>query len=381
MLIPFTKTTVIGSEIGYVSEVITSLSGLAENGKFSKLCTSLLKQMVGSDHVLLTGSCTQALEIVALLLKLSPGDEVIMPSYTFVSAVNAFVIHGATPVFIDVNPSTMNIDERQLESAITSRTKAIMVMHYGGVGCNMDAITSIAKRFNLPLVEDAAQALSASYNNKPLGSFGDFSVFSFHNTKNYSCGEGGALVINNQNHVTRAEIIKDKGTNRSQFLAGMAEKYEWVDIGASYVLSELNAAYLYAHLESIKAINADRSRAWSKYKSDLTGLEKLGLIEMQKIPENCLHNSHLFFIKLRDSLERSRLITYLKERGVTASFHYSPLHTTAPGKLYGRYFGSDVYSTKESNRLLRLPIFYGINQEEVKYVVDLMYNFFSVERN
>jgi dTDP-4-amino-4,6-dideoxygalactose transaminase len=363
-----------------LSEAINPSNGLAENGKFSKLCVSLIKQIVGSDNVLLTGSCTQALEIVALLLNLSPEDEVIMPSYTFVSAVNAFVIHGATPVFVDINPLTMNIDARLIEAAISSKTKAIMVMHYGGVGCDMDAIVSIAKRYNLPLIEDAAQALTATYKNAPLGSFGDFSVFSFHNTKNYSCGEGGALVVNNQEYLARAEIIKDKGTNRKQFLAGMAEKYEWVDIGASYVLSELNAAYLYAHLESALTINADRKKTWSKYRSGLAALEKLNLIEYQQIPSNCSHNSHLFFIKLKDSVQRSQLIAHLKDKGVIASFHYSPLHSTVPGKRYGRFFGADINSTKESNRLLRLPLYFGIDPAEVEFVVESIYSFFSVKQ-
>lgn len=379
-MIPFTKTTVIGSEIQYISETIASPAGLAEDGKFSKLCKSLLKHIVEAEEVILTGSCTQSLEIIALLLELQPGDEVIMPAYTFVSAVNAFVIHGATPVFIDINPLTMNIDENVLEAAITPRTKAIMVMHYGGVGCEMDSIVSIANRHHLPLIEDAAQALSATYKNKPLGSFGDFSVFSFHNTKNYSCGEGGALVINNHKFLHRAHIIRDKGTNRAQFLTGMAEKYEWVDIGASYILSELNAAYLYAHLKNIQTINNSRLAAWYLYQSGFEQLEHQGLIETQQIPSFCKHNAHIFYIKLKDAQERFDLISFLKSKHVTASFHYSPLHSTEPGKIFGKFFGEDNYCTRESSRLLRMPLFFGIKPDEVSFVIDLIYSYFSVDR-
>ncbi len=379
MKIPFTRTTVVGTEIKYLSEAIISNTRLTEDGKFSGLCKTLISQITESSEVVLTGSCTQALEMIAILLNLKAGDEIIMPSYTFVSAANAFVLHGGLPVFVDVNPSTMNIDAELIESAITSRTKAIMIMHYGGVSCEMDAVTSIAKRFNLPLIEDAAQALSSSYNNKPLGSFGDFSVFSFHNTKNYSCGEGGALIINNDKFVSRANIIRDKGTNRKQFLAGMAEKYEWTDVGASYVLSELNAAFLFAHLEAISLINKYRMTSWLQYKSELEDLAMLGLIETQKISPSCKHNAHIFYIKLKDSFERQKMISYLKYRDIIAAFHYIPLHSTVPGKLHGRLSGDDIYSTKESNRLLRLPLYHGITQEEVSCVTKTINEFFAKE--
>jgi dTDP-4-amino-4,6-dideoxygalactose transaminase len=375
--IPFSKTTVIGTEIQYLSEAINADNGLKEDGKFSLLCKQALSSITTSQEIILTGSCTQALEIIAIMIEFQLGDEIIIPSYTFVSAVNAFVIHGGTPVFVDINPHTMNMDETLLEAAITPKTKAIMVMHYGGVSCNMEFILAIAKKYDLLVIEDAAQALSAKYRDRPLGSFGDFSVFSFHNTKNYTCGEGGALAINNNNYIQRAHIIRDKGTNRSQFQSGKIDKYLWVDVGASYILSELNASFLYAQLLDIERINEDRMGNWKAYENGLKILRDNHLIDVQDIPQECSHNAHLYYIKLKDSNERKDLIEFLKTSGIDASFHYSALHSTEPGKKYCRFSGADNHTTKESERLLRLPIFYGMSSDQTSRVITSIKEFFK----
>ena len=366
-MICFNKAPYMGREEQYIKEVI--LSGkLCGDGSFTKRCHTLLERMTKAKKALLTTSCTHAIEMAALLADIRPGDEVIMPSYTFVSTADAFVLRGATVVFTDIRPDTMNMDEKLLEAAITSKTKAIVPVHYAGVGCEMDVIMDIANRYRLYVVEDAAQGICSTYKGRPLGTIGDFGCYSFHETKNISMGEGGALLIREEKGFERAEIIREKGTDRSRFFRGEIGKYTWVDAGSSYLPSELNAAYLYAQLEMVDRIIEDRMRTWQVYRDNLWEIAEEGYIELPHIPDECTHNAHMFYIKTKDIQERTRLLAFLKERGVGAVFHYIPLHTSAAGRKYGRFSGEDVFTTKESERLLRLPLYYGMSDEKYEVI-------------
>ena len=325
----------------------------------------------------MTTSCTHATELAALLADIQPGDEVIMPAYTFVSTADAFVLRGAVPVFVDIRPDTMNIDEKLIEAAITEKTKAIVPVHYAGVACEMDTIMDIAKRHNLFVIEDAAQGIMATYKGKALGAIGDFGCYSFHETKNYSMGEGGALLIQNEKDIENAEIIREKGTNRSKFYRGQIDKYTWVNYGSSYLPSDMNAAYLYAQLEIADEINNARRTCWDRYYENLKPLAQAGKIELPYVPEECVHNAHMFYIKAKNIEERSALIEYLKEHGVHSVFHYIPLHTAPAGIKFGRFNGEDKYTTKESERLTRLPMFYGLTLEQVDYICEVVKNFYA----
>jgi dTDP-4-amino-4,6-dideoxygalactose transaminase len=316
--------------------------------------------------------------MAALLCDLQPGDEVILPSYTFSSTANAFVLAGAKLVFVDIRPDTMNLDERLIEAAITPKTRVICAVHYAGVSCAMDEIMAIARRHNLLVVEDAAQGVMSFYKGRALGAIGDFGCYSYHETKNYSMGEGGALLI--QNDDGRAEILREKGTNRSQFFRGMVDKYTWVDYGSSYLPSELNAAYLYGQLEVADEINAARLHAWDRYHEQLSPLEAEGCIALPHIPAECIHNAHMFWIKAKDLSERTALIDHLKQRGIGAAFHYVPLHSAPAGQRFGRFHGEDVYTTAESDRLLRLPMYYGLTDQEVDTVVQAVTDFYHGSR-
>ena len=337
----------------------------------------LLEEKTGTAKCLMTTSCTHATELAAILADIKPGDEIIMPSYTFVSTANAFVLRGGVPVFVDIRPDTMNIDEKQIEAAITEKTKAIVPVHYAGVACEMDTIMDIAKRHNLLVIEDAAQGVMASYKGKALGSIGDYGCYSFHETKNYSMGEGGALLIRDREHVERAEIIREKGTDRSKYFRGQVDKYRWQEFGSSYLPSELNVAYLYAQLEMADQINEARLARWNEYYKLLTPLAQSGKIELPVVPEGCVHNAHMFYIKTADEHERQELINYLKERDILAVYHYVPLHSAPAGIKYGRFNGEDVYTTKESERLLRLPMYYGLTAEETAFVADQVKKFYG----
>ena len=337
----------------------------------------LLEEKTGTAKCLMTTSCTHATELAAILADIKPGDEIIMPSYTFVSTANAFVLRGGVPVFVDIRPDTMNIDEKQIEAAITEKTKAIVPVHYAGVACEMDTIMDIAKRHNLLVIEDAAQGVMASYKGKALGSIGDYGCYSFHETKNYSMGEGGALLIRDREHVERAEIIREKGTDRSKYFRGQVDKYRWQEFGSSYLPSELNVAYLYAQLEMADQINEARLARWNEYYKLLTPLAQAGKIELPVVPEGCVHNAHMFYIKTADEHERQELINYLKERDILAVYHYVPLHSAPAGIKYGRFNGEDVYTTKESERLLRLPMYYGLTAEETAFVADQVKEFYG----
>ena len=317
--------------------------------------------------------------MAAILLDIKEGDEVIMPSYTFVSTANAFVLRGAKIVFVDVRPDTMNMDETKIEEAITSKTKVIVPVHYAGVACEMDTIMDIAKRYNLFVVEDAAQGMMSSYKGKALGTIGHLGAFSFHETKNYtSAGEGGLLIINDENFVQRAEIIREKGTNRSLFFRGMVDKYSWVDIGSSYLMNDVSAAYLWGNLEKSDEINQNRLNSWQKYYDGLKELENRGFIELPKIPDGCVQNAHMFYIKVKDLEERTALLDYLKENDINAVFHYVPLHSAPAGEKFGRFEGEDVYTTNESERLIRLPMYYGLSDNEINKILGVINEFFKI---
>ncbi len=341
------------------------------------MCSVILEQKFNIKKAQLTTSCTHALEMAAILCDIKPGDEVIMPSYTFVSTADAFVMRGARIVFVDIRPDTNNIDENLIEEAISSKTKVIVPVHYAGVSCEMDKINKIAKKYNLFVVEDAAQGVMSTYNGQALGTIGDFGCFSFHETKNYSMGEGGALLIKDDNYIERAEIIREKGTNRSKFFRGQIDKYTWIDLGSSYLPSELNAAYLYAQLELADEINNDRLKTWNMYYDGLKGLSNRGLIELPFVPENCKHNGHMFYIKCNDLNDRTALITYLKQNDIMAVFHYIPLHSAPAGLRFGRFYGEDRYTTKESERLLRLPMYYGLEENNLAYVIEKVCDFYK----
>lgn len=375
-MINFNVPPVTGKELDYIEQAV-KLRKICGDGVFTKRCGKWLEDHTGTAKALLTTSCTHATEMAALLADIAPGDEVIMPSYTFVSTADAFVLRGAVPVFVDIRPDTMNLDETLIEAAITERTKAIVPVHYAGVSCEMDKICDLAKKYHLLVIEDAAQGMMASYKGKPLGTIGDFGCYSFHETKNYSMGEGGALLIRDPAYIEQAEIIREKGTNRSKFFRGQIDKYTWVDAGSSYLPSELNAAYLWAQLELADEINAWRISRFNQYMELLAPLEEKGLLELPRVPEGCVHNGHMFYIKVKDIQQRSLLIRYLDQQGVNAVFHYIPLHTAPAGKRFGRFHGEDRYTTKESERLLRLPMYYGLRKEQVSYVAEMLYHFFD----
>ena len=376
-MIQFNIPPYIGKEDEYIKEAMTKNHKLCGDGPFTKKCSEWMEKKFKSEKVLLTTSCTHATEMAAILADIKEGDEVIAPSFTFVSSVNPFVLRGAKIVFVDINPKTMNIDENFIEAAITEKTKVIVPVHYAGVACELDKIMEIAKKYNLIVVEDAAQGVMSEYKGKALGTIGEYGCFSFHETKNYSMGEGGALLIRDRENIEKAEIIREKGTNRSRFFRGQVDKYTWVDMGSSYLPSELNAAYLYAQLENAQLIYDDRMNSWNRYRKGLQELEKKGLIELPYIPENCKHNAHMFYIKCKDLEERTKLIDYLKQNGIYAVFHYIPLHSAEAGLKYGRFHGEDKYTTKESERLVRLPLYYGLKEEEVKLVIDKVKEFYG----
>jgi dTDP-4-amino-4,6-dideoxygalactose transaminase len=342
------------------------------------MCNAWFGEKIGGKKALLTTSCTHALEMAAILCDIKQGDEVIMPSFTFVSTANAFVLRGAKIVFVDIRPNTMNMDETLIEAAVTEKTKAIVPVHYAGVSCEMDAIEKIAKKHNLFVVEDAAQAINSKYKDRYCGVLGDFGCFSFHETKNISCGEGGALLMTNTEHIERAEIIREKGTNRSKFFRGEIDKYSWVDYGSSYLPSELNAAYLLAQLQSADLILKDRMDSWNYYYDSLIPLKKRGVLDLPFIPAHCEHNAHMFYIKVKDLAERTELIKYLKDRGVHTVFHYIPLHSAVAGQKYSTFHGEDKYTTTESERLLRLPLYYGLTSIDRKHVVKSLGEFYDI---
>lgn len=347
------------------------------DGPYCKLCSSWLEEHFKAKKVLLTGSCSHALELAALLCGIEVGDEVIMPSYTFCSTANAFALRGAKIVFVDVRPDTMNIDEKLIEKAITPKTKAIVPVHYAGISCEMDTIMDIAQKHNLLVVEDAAQGVMSQYKGRYLGTIGDIGCYSFHETKNYSMGEGGAILVNNEAMIERAEIIREKGTNRALFLRGQVDKYSWVDIGSSYLPADMSAAMLYAQLKIADEINENRRASFDKYYEMLKSLAGEGKVELPVVPEECRGNGHIFYIKVKDIDKRTELISYLKQREINSLFHYVPLHSSIAGRKYGRFDGEDIYTTKESNRLTRLPMYYGLGEKDINYVVSVIKDYYS----
>lgn len=375
-MIKFNIPPFIGRELENIEKAVNS-EKICGDGEFTKLCNEWIEKKTGTSKALLTTSCTHALEMAALLCDIKPGDEVIMPSYTFVSTADAFVLRGARIVFVDIRPDTMNINEALIEDAITDCTKAIVPVHYAGISCEMDTIMDIANRHSLKVVEDAAQGVYSYYKGKALGSIGDFGCYSFHETKNYSMGEGGALLIRDSGLVEQAEIIREKGTNRSKFFRGEIDKYTWVNKGSSYLPSELNAAYLYAQLEEADKINQSRLNTWEFYFRELTPLYENGRISLPFVPKECQHNAHMFYIKCADLSERTRLIKYLKKHGILSVFHYIPLHTAPAGRRFGYFHGEDRYTTKESERIIRLPLYYGIKDEDREKVVQVVRKFYQ----
>ncbi len=376
--IKFNVPPYVDKAADYIQECVKNQK-ICGDGEYTKKCNAWIEERTGAGKCLLTTSCTHATELAALLCNIRPGDEVIMPAYTFVSTADAFVLRGAVPVFVDIRPDTMNIDETLIEDAITEKTKAIVPVHYAGVACEMDTIMDIAKRHNLKVVEDAAQGVLASYKGKALGTIGDFGAYSFHETKNYSMGEGGALLIRDKKDVEEAEIMREKGTNRSKFFRGQIDKYTWVNYGSSYLPSDMNAAYLYAQLEIADEINEARLACWNRYYEQLLPLKKAGKIDLPTVPEGCVHNAHMFYIKARDLEQRTRFISYMKENGVLTVFHYIPLHTSPAGQKFGRFHGEDRYTTRESERLVRLPMDYGLTLDQVDFICGLVKNFFELE--
>lgn len=375
-MIHFNIPPFVGKELDYVKKAIENKK-ICGDGEFTKLCNKWIEDKTSTKKALLTTSCTHALEMAAILCDIKEGDEVILPSYTFVSTADAFVSRGAKVVFVDIRPDTLNIDENLIEAAITEKTKAIVPVHYAGVSCEMDKIMAIAKKYNLFVVEDAAQGVTATYKGKQLGTIGDFGCYSFHETKNYSMGEGGALLIKDEKFVEQAEIIREKGTNRSKFFRGQIDKYTWVDFGSSYLPSDMNAAYLWAQLESIDKIFDDRMNTWNAYYNALKPLADEGKIELPFIPEHCGHNAHMFYIKAKDLEERSALIAFLKAKEIQTVFHYIPLHSAPAGIKYGRFSGEDKYTTKESERLLRLPLYYGLTESDRNKVIEGVKEFYK----
>lgn len=375
-MIPFNEPVYVEKGIDYITEAIIKNKRLNGDGPFTLKCTKWFEERYKTKN-LLTTSCTSALELSALLAEIKPGDEVIMPSYTFVSTADAFVLRGAKIVFVDIRKDTMNINEALIENAITEKTRAVIPVHYAGVSCEMDEIIRIARKYNLYVIEDAAQAMMSEYKGKTLGTIGDFGTYSFHETKNYTMGEGGLIFVNRKECMARAEIIREKGTDRAKFFRGEIDKYSWVDIGSSYLPSEMNAAYLYAQLEIAEKIFNKRLELWNLYYSLLKPISDLEKIELPYVPKECKHNAHMFYIKTRDLKERTELINCLAEHGIKAVFHYVPLHSSVAGKKYGVFVGEDRYTTKESERLVRLPMFYSLKKQEVEYICEAVKKFYS----
>ncbi len=378
-MIPFNKPPLTDNEEKYIRKSLNS-DKISGDGQFTKRCHKWFEDKLQCKKALLTTSCTHSLEMSAILLDIQEGDEVIMPSYTFVSTANAFVLRGAKIVFVDIRPDTMNIDETKIEEAITEKTKVIVPVHYAGVGCEMDTIMILANKYNLFVVEDAAQGMMSYYKGKPLGTIGHFGTFSFHETKNYtSAGEGGLLIINDERFADRSEIIREKGTNRSQFFRGMVDKYSWVDIGSSYLMNDMSAAYLWGQLEKADEINSDRLKSWNLYHNKLQELSQKEFIELPTILDTCTHNAHMFYIKVKDLKERVALLQYLIDNGIWSVFHYVPLHSSKAGKKYGRFFGKEQFTTKESERLIRLPMYYGLSKKEIFYIVNKIEAFYETK--
>lgn len=375
-MIRFNVPPFTGKETEYVKQAIDNMH-ICGDGEFTKKCNEWIEKKTGTAKALLTTSCTHALEMAALLCDIKEGDEVIMPAYTFVSTADAFVLRGAVPVFVDINPKTMNIDENLIEDAITDKTKVIAVVHYAGVSPDMDVVMDIAKRHNLLVVEDDAQGIMSTYKGKPLGTFGDFGCLSFHETKNYSMGEGGALLIKDSEKIVDAEILREKGTNRSQFYRGQVDKYRWMNYGSSYLPSDMNAAYLWAQLEMADEINDTRLARWNQYYEGLKDLEEAGKIELPYIPDYATHNGHMFYIKCKDLAERTAFIDFMKANDILTVFHYIPLHTAPAGEKFGRFHGEDKYTTKESDRLVRLPMFYTLTKEQTDYIIEKVHEFYK----
>ena len=375
--IPFNIPPYVGTEMENIRIACEVNHKICGDGPFTAQCSKWVEERTGTACCLLTTSGTDALEMASHLTGVEPGDEVIMPSYTFVSTADAFVLRGAVPVFVDIRPDTMNIDENLIEDAITERTKAIAVVHYAGVGCEMDKIMDIAARHHLMVVEDAAQGVMAWYKGKALGTFGDFGCYSFHETKNYSMGEGGAVLIRDSALIEKAEILREKGTDRSKYYRGQVDKYRWMDYGSSYLPSELNAAYLAAQLAVADDINNARLAHWQQYFELLTPLARAGRIELPTVPEGCVHNAHMFYIKTKDLEERQELIRALADKAILAVFHYVPLHTSPAGQRFGRFHGEDIYTTRESERLLRLPMYYSLQEDEVSEVCSVIADFYA----
>jgi dTDP-4-amino-4,6-dideoxygalactose transaminase len=375
-MIPFNKPPLTGNELKYILESLNS-QHISGDGQFTKKCHQWFEEKLNCPKVLLTTSCTHALEMSAILLDIKENDEVIMPSYTFVSTANAFVLRGAKIVFVDIRPDTMNIDETKIEQAITGKTKAIVPVHYAGIGCEMDVIMDIANRHNLFVVEDAAQAMMSTYKGMPLGTIGHLGAYSFHETKNYtSAGEGGLLIINDEKFVNRAEVIREKGTNRSQFFRGMVDKYSWVDVGSSYLMNDVSAAYLWGNIEKSDEININRLASWNKYYDGLKDLEKTGSIQLPTTQKKCVNNSHMFYLKVSNLEIRTLLLEYLEQNGITAVFHYVPLHSAPAGLKFGRFDGADTYTTTESETLIRLPMYFGLKKENIQLICRTINNFF-----
>ncbi len=376
-MINFNIPPFIGTEIDYMKQAVENKK-ICGDGPFTKKCNRWFEERFNAQKVLLTTSGTTALEMATLLCDLHEGDEVILPSYTFSSTATSVVLTGAKLVFVDIRPDTMNIDETKIEDAITDKTKAIMVVHYAGVACEMDTIMEIAKRHNLKVIEDAAQGVMSTYKGRYLGTIGDFGCYSFHETKNYSMGEGGALVINNPEYNEKAEILREKGTNRAKFFRGQVDKYTWVDYGSSYLPSDLNAAYLWAQLEKADEINANRLQSWNRYNEAFKKLEEEGKLELPTIPDECVHNAHMYYVKLKDLDERTDFLSYMRENDIYSVFHYIPLHSAPAGIKFGEFRGKDQYTTLESERLARLPMYYGVSEEDLSYVIKKVIDYFNI---
>ena len=376
-MISFNIAPFMGKEFNYIQEAIESRH-ISGDGKFTKLCDRWMEERFNAEKIMLTTSGTTALDMAMIMCDLEPGDEVILPSFTFSSTATSAVLAGANLVFVDIRPDTMNIDEDKIEEAITDRTRVISVVHYAGVSCDMDKIMDIARRHSLIVVEDAAQGVMSSYKGKALGTIGDFGCYSFHETKNYSMGEGGAIVINNPAYIEMAEILREKGTNRSKFYRGQVDKYTWVDFGDSYLPSEINAAYLWAQLEKADEINNNRMETWNFYNDSLKPLRDAGLIELPTIPDYAEHNAHMYYIKLKDLETRSDFLQFMRDREIGCVFHYVPLHSAPAGRKFGRFHGEDTYTTVESDRLVRLPMYYGITEEDKETVISSIKEYFGV---
>lgn len=373
-MIDFNRPPFVGKELDYIKEAVEN-KRLCGDGIFTRKCSEWMEEHYQVKHVMLTTSCTHALEMAAYLAGIQPGDEVIMPSYTFVSTADAFVLRGAKIVFVDIRPDTMNIDETKIEAAITDKTKAIVPVHYAGVACEMDTIMALAKKHHLKVIEDAAQGVNAFYKGRALGTIGDFGCYSFHETKNYTMGEGGALVFQDDTYLEAAEILREKGTNRSKFFRGQIDKYTWMDYGSSYLPSDMNAAYLYAQLESHEKIDQKRMDIYRFYGEKLGPLAERGLIEQPVVPKEAVHNAHMYYIKVKNVDVRTELIQYMKQKGIMCVFHYVPLHSSPAGYKFGRFSGEDCYTTRESERLVRLPMYYSLTKEDMEYVVDSLLSF------